>query len=857
MLKFQRFFTLSTFLLVLISISAQIKIKELPSYDLSTIDSLFFEINKTRSLISLRNDWEIFSSDTPDKRVKVSVPSTFTGQQNLTYERMIFLSAEKINKKNLTLNFLGINNTADILLNDLVIYKHPGGTQPFKINLPDDILKPNTDNRLTVNVQFAFDDFNTIPVLQRFLFPNSTGGITGDVYITESNKISINDVKINSSVSTGLSSAVLSIKSYIQNSRKKSNQGTSEISKNYKLIFKLVNPAGTQIVSKDLTGIEKNDITESVTEISIVSPVLWTPENPHSYRLDIELIKNDSLIDRTSRIVSLYKAAVENNLITINENEFEIKATTYFYSENESGGLISYNKLKQDLRLIKETGFNTVRFAKVLPPSYALKICEDLGLFALLEIPINSIPEQILSNEDFSLRVTDYLNLIVEQFSGYSSVLGFGLGGGYIGESQIQIDFLKRQAKLLEDKTDRIIYASFVNLPYEKIEPIDLFGVELFSASELRLAQLSNTLQNFGGAVFISEASYPSFKGNSNGYLNNNSYEAAAKYFSDIIDFSEKNKLNGFVINSFFDFKGPFKSFYAGYNEENKYVIGLLPDNETTDRISYKVVKSKLTNADKITIPIGTASDDSPILFVIIGLVLSVFMALLINSKRKFREDATRALIRPYNFFADIRDHRLLSGIQTNLLMFILAGSLALLVINILYYLRTNILLEKILLSFGSAGFIDFVNYLSWHPLNGFLILFGISVLTIFLLSILIKLFSFLLKNKVYFSSIYYSVIWALLPASLLLPLELVLYRVLSADMINLYLYIFVVVYLLWLGQRMLKGIHVIFDVRPFKVHFYGWIVILFTLGGMLLYFHLANSTVYHIIRAVTEYKFL
>ncbi len=857
MVKFQRFFTLITFLLVVSNIQAQIKIKELPSYDLTQLDPLFFDTNETRTLLSLKNDWVLFSPDAPDKKVKVSVPSTFTGEERLTYERMIFLSAEKINSKSLTLNFLGINNTADILLNDLVIYKHPGGTQPFKINLPDDILLPNTDNKLTVNVQFAFDDFNTIPVLQRFLFPNSTGGITGDVFITETNKIFISDLRIQSVITPGLSSATLSIRSYIQNNKKKPIQNKNIIQSTYKIIYKLISPTGTQVISKDLTKVENNEVTESIDEIIISAPLLWTPENPRSYQLDIELMKNDSLIDRTSKIVSLYKTELDDNRIAINDNEFVIKGTTYFFSENESGGLISFNKLKKDLRLIKETGFNTVRFAKVLPPAYALNICEELGLFALVEIPLNSIPDQILANEDFSLRVTDYLNLIVDQFSSYSSVIGFGLGGGYIGESPKQNEFLERQAKLLDGKTNRIVYASFLNLPPKKNEAIDLYGIELFSATELRLTQLSNTLQNFEGAVFISESSYPSFRGNSNGYLNNNSYEAAAKYFSDIIDFSEKNKLIGFVINSFFDFKGPFKSFYTGYNEENKYVIGLLPDNETTDRISYKVVKSKLTNADKITIPIGTASDDSPILFVIIGLVLSVFMALLINSKRKFREDATRALIRPYNFFADIRDHRLLSGIQTNLLMFILAGSLALLVINILYYLRTNILLEKILLSFGSESLINWIIYLSWHPLNGFLILFGISVVSIFILTFVIKLFSFLLKNKVYFSSIYYSVIWALLPASLLLPLELVLYRVLSADLINLYLYIFVVLYLLWLGQRLLKGIHVIFDVRPFTVHFYGWVVLLFSLGGILLYFQIANSTIYHIIRAVTEYKFL
>jgi beta-galactosidase len=454
-------------------------------------------------------------------------------------------------------------------------------------------------------------------------------------------------------------------------------------------------------------------------------------------------------------------------------------------------------------------------------------------------------------------RVSNHLHLMIEKYSEYSSVLGFGLGGGYLGTSYDQYDFINSQAEIIKSNCDKLSYVSFVSLPASKINSLDLAGIELFSADENQLSDLASELNKIDYQVFISEATYPSFNGSSNGYLNQNSYEAAAKYYSDIIDFSSSNKLNGFVLNSFFDYRGDYKSFYAGYNEEYYYSIGLLPNAETIDRISYKVVKSKLTNTEKITIPIGSTKDDSPILFVIIGLILSLFMALLINSKRKFREDASRALIRPYNFFADIRDHRLLSGIQTIFLMFILAGSFALLIINLLYYLRTNLFLEKILLAFGSQNLIDAVIYLAWHPLDGFLILFAVSIIGIILLSMVIKIFSFFLKNKVFFSSIFYTTIWSFLPLSLLLPVELVLYRILAADIVNLYLYIVIALYLLWQVQRLFKGIHVIFDIKPSKVNLYGLVVIIIVIGGILLYYQLTNSTVYYLIRAVTEYKFL
>jgi hypothetical protein len=241
-----------------------------------------------------------------------------------------------------------------------------------------------------------------------------------------------------------------------------------------------------------------------------------------------------------------------------------------------------------------------VRFAKVLPPLYALDICQSLGLFVLVELPLNSIPDEILTSNDFSSRVSNHLHLMIEKYSEYSSVLGFGLGGGYLGTSYDQYDFINSQAEIIKSNCDKLSYVSFVSLPASKINSLDLAGIELFSADENQLSDLASELNKIDYQVFISEATYPSFNGSSNGYLNQNSYEAAAKYYSDIIDFSSSNKLNGFVLNSFFDYRGDYKSFYAGYNEEYYYSIGLLPNAETIDRISYKVVKSKLTNTEKV-----------------------------------------------------------------------------------------------------------------------------------------------------------------------------------------------------------------------------------------------------------------
>lgn len=168
--------------------------------------------------------------------MKVSVPSTFAGSESLVYERSFFISKDQAANKNLSVRFLGITYTADVLLNDLVIYKHPGGIQPFSIILPSDILKSDSQNKLSVKVQYELDDKNTIPIEQRFLYPSTRGGIIGDVYLYETNKLFISKLKIEKSLSQNLSSATIKILASVQNNLQTGNDLADE-EKNYKLKF--------------------------------------------------------------------------------------------------------------------------------------------------------------------------------------------------------------------------------------------------------------------------------------------------------------------------------------------------------------------------------------------------------------------------------------------------------------------------------------------------------------------------------------------------------------------------------------------------------------------------------------------
>jgi len=239
--------------------------------------------------------------------------------------------------------------------------------------------------------------------------------------------------------------------------------------------------------------------------------------------------------------------------------------------------------------------------------------------------------------------------------------------------------------------------------------------------------------------------------------------------------------------------------------------------------------------------------------FIIVGLVLSILMGILVNSKKKFREDATRAFIRPYNFFADIRDHRIISGVSTVLLMLILSGAHSLLIINVLFYFRDNIMFERFLLAFGKPSFISAISYFAWNPVEAFFSIFAITVLLFLFVSGIVLLTSFFIRIKIYFQNIFYTIVWAVLPLALLLPIKMLLYRILLANIMNTYIYFFLIFYLLWIIHRVVKGIYVIFDITAGKAYLYAFFIAIVLWGSVMLYFQSNYSTVYYLINVFNQ----
>ncbi len=846
--------------IICLQIYPQIVFRENPSYlrNISIEKNLLISSNS--EIFSLSGEWTVAKTNEPEKKFQINIPSIFEGEADFTYSKKFCLNENQVKNNKIEIIFLGLSYSADISVNKALIHRHPGGEIPFSISLPRDILYYDKENLVEVKLSYHLTSETTIPLKKRFFYPKSYGGIFRDVLLKVSPPVNIQNVIVNKFIDFKFNRVRIDLTTLVENKEPNVDFDTGNPEKeNFILFVQLFSPDGKNLITSEKKEfqLKRNKEININSTITFNSPILWAPDSPTNYKLKVEVIQNNNVIDFWSNLISFFDLQAAEKTFRLNNTPFQLKGVTYAPAFLNLGQLISLEQLDFDIKKIKQSGFNSVRFLKTIPHPYALRICEIYGLIPIIDIPLSDLTENLVVSTTFKDRVKSYLDLLLKSSIYYSNLIILNLGTGYLSNSTNHKIFLKEISSYIKSKKNILVSASFWGEEINPIEGIDFYGIEILNQPVTKYSAIVEQNQNrLGkGKVFISEATYTVNIGQSDGYSNLYSYEAQAKFVEDLIKFSESNQTSGFFINSMFDFRGDFGSLFFSYDSENLYKVGLISEDRVDERIAYKVVTSYLQNTERVTIPIGTNKDDSPMIFIITGLFVALFMGVLVNSGKKFREDAKRALLRPYNFYADIRDQRIISGYQSIFLMMIICLTTGLVISNFNFYFKNNLFLEKLLLSFGSKYIMMVASYLAWNPLDSTLILFAFSTLFLFALMIIIKLFSFFLRSKVPISNIFFVVVWALLPVVLFIPIGIILYRILNIEVLNNYIYISLILIKIWLIFRIMRGVYVIFDVRPSQVYFYGILFFITIFSMFILYFEINNSLIDNLLYTLKQFR--
>lgn len=836
---------------------AQIVFRELPAPP-NVAERYDYRLESSkRRVVPLNGAWRVAVADEEDApEADVSIPAVFVGDEPLVFTREFPLDADDIQRGQYRVHFLGVSYAAEISLNGSSLHRHAGGDFPFSTELPKDLLVAGEPNVLAVKILPAAAVESPVPGARLFLHPERRDGVFRDVFIVEKPNVRVEEQTRRVRFSQTDSLVWIDATTVVANSdyRRKDVEGADMLT----LRLRLYDPDGNEpIYEFDSTlSVPAGKERSVFHKITVEAPRLWSPERPQRHRLVVTLEQDERVVDQFVERIPLFKFAPEGDELRLNGEPIQLYGAVYVPSYAEFAQMASHERLEEDLRLVKETGLNAVRFRFGAPHPYALELCARLGLLAFVDLPFDELPESFAENADLMERRRTYARGFFDALAEEPAVAAFGLGSSYFGASPAHRSMIEEWARIaLDAGVARPLYASFADFTFDRIEGVDLYGGEVLQTpvADVRLPYENAQARVGVGSAFLASAGYIADQGAGNGYLSEHTFEAQARFFELLLAYSEATYHAGFFINAMFDYRLAYQSVTAGYDENRVAPIGLLGEDRSPDRIGYRVVHSSLNRREETTVPQGVEIDDSPMIFILFGLGLALLVGLLVNSGRKFREDAARALLRPYNFFADVRDLRVISGGQTAALGGIVSAVGALVVTAALHSLKYNVVFEKLALAVGVESVVSAASYLAWNPALSLIYLTFIFYATIAVAALFVKAASGLVMNKVMLSSSFYATIWAFLPSLLLIPVAIVLYRVLQADIPTLYVHLALAAFLIWQLVRLLKGMYVIYDASPTAVYIYSILAIAALVAAALFYLQSAHSTIDYAMRALVE----
>jgi beta-galactosidase len=158
--------------------------------------------------------------------------------------------------------------------------------------------------------------------------------------------------------------------------------------------------------------------------VSIPSPRLWSPSDPHLYRVITEIFHQDSLVDRVvnSFGVRSFRADPARGFF-LNGVPLRLNGTNRHQDRAGYGNALPDALHRRDVEIIKEDGFNFLRLAHYPQDSAVLEAADRLGLVVWEEIPIVNL---IGMSDAFAENSERMLVEMIRQHYNHPSIVFWG-----------------------------------------------------------------------------------------------------------------------------------------------------------------------------------------------------------------------------------------------------------------------------------------------------------------------------------------------------------------------------------------------------------------------------------------------
>lgn len=803
----------------------------------------------TRQKIDLSGTWSYTLDD--EHWHDVQVPSAIDEEARVTFLRKFTVTEPLVTSSAFKLVALGINYEAEVYINDIFIGKHTGGYTSFDLSIPEDVIQPGSENAIKIVVSNILSAKTTLPLRKQIWGWRNYGGILRDIYLLVTPRLWTESLALKSTLDPDLKRGTVEVSATISNQSfpdlMEADSLKSGAASLYQLQFDLVDAATGSVVTQTspyTLALDNGKDADVSLSFPVYSPRLWSPENPNLYRLQAVITGGDArkrvAIDEYDTDFGFTSVAMKQSLLVVNGKPVELNGVVWVEDSPDHGSSLTYDEMEKDVALIKLLGANAIRFAFHPPHPYMINLCNRYGLFALEEIPAWNAPGEILGGELFQTLAETMLRETLERDRNHPSVLAWGIGDAFDSIDPRSRPYIQRMVALVKSMDARpVYYGSIFSGADAGSDLADLAAVDLQESDmkDFREALAAWKKSHPGKPVLVLSYGKTVQSKNHNGYSDPLSEEAQARFLmQSYAAIRESGAIGGFV-QSFADWKGDRPIMTVEPVHPYLLPVGLVA-RDREKRLAYEVVRTVFAGQKVTALPIGKYRTAFPVVHILAGFLIIFVVAYQYHYNRRFNESMKRALLRSYNFFADLRDVRTVSVFHTLLLTVIISLTLATVLSSLLFHFRTNrladIVITQVVVSDAAK---EYLIKATWNPLEGILALTGLFLLLSVVCSTLVRLSSLFVKSKIHWMHAHTVLVWASVPLVFLSPLGMSLFKILQTPFYVLPSLIILLIFALWVIARTLKGISVILDLNPVRTSIGGILLMVAAVVLILFYY--------------------
>ncbi len=350
---------------------------------------------------SLNGPWQFAMADAVDDDryvhspelfdLEIQVPFVFQSEQSgigirdpkrVVWYRRTFSCPEAWQGQSIRLHFGAVDYEAVVWVNGQYAGNHRGGYTGFSI----DITRLLSENSNTLVVKVIDEDTTSQPRGKQSANRDNWGcwyvrstGIWQSVWLEPVGDVYVNHVRLVPDIDT----ETLEVEYSLNNVRE-----------------------GLQICfAASFAGRQVTQITEEVPvryshygdllprpenrlRLSIAHPQLWSPETPYLYELTIQLYDGETLLDTAATYFGMRKVETRDGQVYLNNEPVYLRMVLdQGYWRAGIYTPTSAEDYAEDIRLMKESGFNGVRKHQKIEDPYFYYHCDRLGLLVWAEMP--------------------------------------------------------------------------------------------------------------------------------------------------------------------------------------------------------------------------------------------------------------------------------------------------------------------------------------------------------------------------------------------------------------------------------------------------------------------------------------